>query len=174
MKKLLISNDVTIRKFEFKDIEKKVSIINKKVNNKYLHYDLPLEYDKTVNWFNKNANNKKRFDFTIEYKGEISGFIGLLNFDERNLKAEYYICVDSKFARRGIAYNASLLLLKYAFYEIKINKVYLYTELENIKAQALFEKLKFKREGLFKDDLIYNGKKICRYAYGMCKDDFYE
>lgn len=52
--------------------------------------------------------------------------------------------------------------------------MYLYTEVSNIKAQLLFEKIGFKKEGLLKDDLIYSGKKICRYVYGMCKDDFYE
>ena len=173
VKKLQADSNIVIRKFEFKDIEEKVRIINDKENNKYLHYDLPLEYEKTIDWFNKNVNNKKRNDFTIEYNNEVAGFIGLLNIDEKNLKAEYYICVDNKFTRKGIAYNSSLLLLKYAFNEKKLNKVYLYTEAENIKAQALFEKLKFRKEGLFKDDLIYNEKKIYRYAYGICKDDFY-
>lgn len=66
------------------------------------------------------------------------------------------------------------MLLKYAFNKINLNKVYLYTEVSNIKAQLLFEKIGFKKEGLLKDDLIYSEKKICRYVYGMCKDDFYE
>ena len=155
---IIENNNILIRKFKYEDIEAKVRIINDEKNNRFLHYDLPLEYNKTVNWFKNNINNNKRCDFTIEYYKKIAGFIGLLNLDEKNAKAEYYICVDNLFA----------------FNKINLNKVYLYTEVSNIKAQLLFEKIGFKKEGLLKDDLIYSGKKICRYVYGMCKDDFYE
>lgn len=171
---IIENNNILIRKFKYEDIEAKVRIINDEKNNRFLHYDLPLEYNKTVNWFKNNINNNKRCDFTIEYYKKIAGFIGLLNLDEKNAKAEYYICVDNLFSHKGIGYNASLMLLKYAFNKINLNKVYLYTEVSNIKAQLLFEKIGFKKEGLLKDDLIYSGKKIYRYVYGMCKDDFYE
>lgn len=45
---------VTIRKFEAKDIPLKVQWINDPFNNKYLHYNLPLDEDKTFQWFQKN------------------------------------------------------------------------------------------------------------------------
>ena len=40
---------VRIRKFERKDIPKKVEWINNPQNNKFLHYDIPLEVEKTQN-----------------------------------------------------------------------------------------------------------------------------
>ena len=80
---IIENNNILIRKFKYEDIEAKVRIINDEKNNRFLHYDLPLEYNKTVNWFKNNINNNKRCDFTIEYHKKIAGFIGLLNLDEK-------------------------------------------------------------------------------------------
>ena len=47
---------ISIRKFESKDIPKKVEWINNSENNKYLHYDIPLKIEKTEKWFEKNKD----------------------------------------------------------------------------------------------------------------------
>ena len=164
---------ITIRDFIESDIPFKVKMINDEKNNQYLHYDLPLEEGKTRSWFKKIKGSEGRLDLTIFYDGERAGTIGLLEIDKKNKKAEYYICVDSSFAGKGIGPVATRSLLGYAFNDMGLNKVYLYTEEDNKKAQHLFEKVGFKKEGLLKDDMIFNGKAIARYAYGLCKDDYY-
>ena len=165
-------SNVVIRNFKENDINKKIKIINDSSNNKYLHYDLPLQYDKTLNWFNKIKDNKNRLDLTILYDNTIVGFIGLLGIDNTNKKAEYYICVDSSFNGKGIGTIASYLLIDYAFNELGLEKIYLFTEEENVKAQHLFEKIGFVKEGLLKNDIIYNNRIINRYAYGILKGDY--
>lgn len=164
---------VSIRKFNENDIDNKVKWINDGENNKFLHYDLPLEYNKTLNWFNKNKENINRYDAVIEYENKPVGLIGLLNIDTKNLKAEYYIVIGEKqYKGLGIAKDATVLLLEYAYKNLKLNKVYLYTEIDNIPAQKLFEKLGMKKEGLLKADLFYNNKFVDRYIYSMCSEDF--
>lgn len=161
--------NIKIRRFEEKDIPYKVKWINDEKNNKYLHYDLPLTEDKTVAWFRNNKDRTDRMDFTITYNEEPVGLIGLLNIDHKNRKAEYYICIGSEeYKGKGIAYTASRLLIDTVCKEqLNLNKLYLYTETGNIPAQKLFEKLGFVKEGLLRCDLIYNGKKIDRYVYGL-------
>ena len=44
---IIENNNILIRKFKYEDIEAKVRIINDEKNNRFLHYDLPLEYNKT-------------------------------------------------------------------------------------------------------------------------------
>jgi diamine N-acetyltransferase len=53
-----------------------------------------------------------------------------------------------------------------------LNKIYLYTEVENIAAQKLFEKVGFKKEGLLREDLIYKGRKIDRFVYGLIVEEY--
>lgn len=168
------SMQVTIRKFEEKDIRNKIRWINDTNNNKYLHYDLPLEFDKTVEWFNNNKNRTDRYDAVIEVDGISVGLIGLLGIDKKNKKAEFYIVLgEPQFKGKGIAKEASKILLDYSFNELQLNKIYLYTEVENLAAQKSFEKSGFQREGLLKQDLIYNGRKVDRYFYGIVKEEFY-
>ena len=78
---------ISIRKFESKDIPKKVEWINHSENNKYLHYDIPLKIEKTEKWFEKNKDRTDRFDAVIEADGVPCGTIGLLSIDQKNKKA---------------------------------------------------------------------------------------
>lgn len=163
-------NEIEIVDFLEEHIHSKVNIINDSKNNKYLHYNLPLEYEKTLNWY-KNKDYLNRLDCTVLFEKEVCGFIGLLGIDNVNKKAEFYICIDHNFSGKKIGKNATKLLLKYAFDELKLNKIYLLTEEDNVKAQHLFEKVGFIKEGLIKDDLIHNGRKVNRYEYGIWREN---
>lgn len=164
---------VSIRKFRMEDIPYKVHWINDPANNTYLHYDLPLEEEKTRAWFATVCDRTDRYDAVIEADGVAVGLIGLLGIDRKNRKAELYIAMgESAYKGKGIAKTASLLLLEYAFCTLGLNKVYLYTETANVSAQKLFERVGFRREGLLKHDIIYNGKKVDRLGYGILAEEF--
>lgn len=165
--------DIAIRKFQEEDIPYKVKWINDDRNNKYLHYELPLKEDKTLQWFKSLESRDDRMDYTITYAGEPAGLIGLLNIDLKSKKAEYYICLGGdKFKGKGIANFATDLLIKQAYKEIGLNKIYLYTEVDNVRAQKLFEKSGFEKEGLLSNDLFYDGKYIDRYVYKLDVDRY--
>lgn len=164
---------VTIRPFERADIPKKIEWINNPANNQFLHYDIPIEISRTERWFDRNQGRTDRFDATIVADGVPCGTIGLLEIDRKNSKAEYYIAMgDASLKRKGISTEASRLILRYAFQELGLNKVYLYTETENIPAQRLFEKVGFVKEGCLKEDLFARGRFVDRYAYGICRESF--
>ncbi len=166
---------VSIRKFEYKDIPKKVEWINNPKNNQFLHYDLPLEITKTEKWFNSISDRTDRYDAIIEADGVPCGTIGLLNIDNKNKKAEYYIAMgEISFKGKGISTQASKLLIEYAFSVLDLNKIYLFTESENIIAQRLFEKVGFVKEGLLRDDMISHERFVDRYAYGLTKSDYFQ
>lgn len=157
---------VGIRKFQEEDIPLKVKWINDENNNKYLHYDLPLKENKTLEWYKRIKNRNDRADFTITFDGEPAGLIGLLNIEFDNLQAEYYICLgEEKFKGKGIAKKATDLLIRKADEIYGLKKIYLYTEIDNIPAQKLFEKCGFVKERLIENDLFYRGKYIDRFYY---------
>ena len=165
--------EVRIRKFIREDIPFKVEWINNPLNNKYLHYDLPLEVTKTENWFDNNKDRTDRYDATIVVDNIPVGLIGILGIDYKNKKGEYYITLGNRdYLGKGVAKDASRLILEYAFESIGLNKIYLYTEFDNLGAQKLFEKVGFIREGLLKEDMFSKDKYIDRYVYGITKNDF--
>ncbi|MSU00246.1 GNAT family N-acetyltransferase [Tissierella pigra] len=165
--------DLIIRKFKFEDIPNKIKWINDSKNNTYLHYDLPLEYDKTCAWFEKNKDRQDRFDAVIEYNGIPVGLIGLLSIDYKNKKAEDYIVIgEHQYKGKGIATRAGHLNQLYAFEDLQLNKVYAYTEVENEKAMKLDLRRGFEVEGCLKQDLYMNGRYIDRYCLGVYKDKY--
>lgn len=166
----LVRDNICVSDFSEKDIEKKIKIINDSRNNTFLHYDLPINYENTLKWFKQKGKN--RLDCSIIYDDEVCGFIGLLNIDDKNKKAEFYICVDCNFGGKGIGTIATRMLLRYAFENLDLNKIYLFTEEDNIPAQKLFGKIGFKNEGLLREDLIHNGKKLNRFAYGIIRSEY--
>ena len=164
---------VTIRKFERRDIPKKVEWINNPENNQFLHYDIPIEIEKTQRWFENNLGRMDRYDAVIEADGVPCGTIGLLNIDRKNSKAEYYIAMGETYLKgKGVSTQASRLILEYGFRELGLNRIYLFTETENIPAQKLFEKVGFIKEGCIREDIVSHGRFVDRYAYGVCKKDY--
>ena len=162
-----------IRHFKEEDIPYKVKWINDEKNNRYLHYELPLREDKTLQWFKSLKERRDRADYTITYNGEPVGIIGLLNIDFEKKNAEYYICVgEEKFKGKGIAKNATDLLIKESQRKFGLKKIYLYTEVDNIRAQKLFEKISFEKKQLLKNHLFYNGRNIDRFLYELNVDDY--
>ena len=162
-------DDVKIRKFRFEDIPLKIQWINNAENNQFLHYDLPLEYDKTVSWFERNKDRTDRFDAVIEYCGKPVGLCGLLNIDYKNSKAEDYMVIgDTSYKRKGIATKAGTLNALYCFETLKLNRLYAFIEVGN-NSLGLDLKRGFHVEGYLRESLRKNGVFVDRYVLGMSR-----
>lgn len=160
--------DVTLRKFQLEDVPLKVRWVNSKNNNQFLHYDIPITEENTYTWFQSLKGKNNRADFTILCDDVPVGVIGLLNIDPVNQKAEMYILLgEDLYKGRGIARKAISNLLDHCTTKLKLNKIYLYTEEKNLRAQILFERCGFVKEGFLREDLIYRGRKINRLLYGL-------
>ena len=163
--------NVTIRKFKKSDIPKKVEWINNPENNQFLHYDIPLSISLTERWFDSHSNDENRYDAIIEADNIPVGTIGLLEIDKKNRKSEYYIAMgETVYKGKGVAKDASKLILKYGFETLGLNRIYLFTESENLAAQKLFERVGFIKEGLVRQDIYSHGRYVDRILYGYLKE----
>lgn len=167
--------DIQIRRFQEEDIPYKVKWINAEENNRFLHYDLPLNEEKTRLWFHAIKDRKDRADYTIMCDGEPAGLIGLLNIDGKNRKAEFYITMGgAAYKGKGIATAASDLLIMEGYNRYNLNRMFFYTEVENIPTQKLYEKMGFTKEGLLREDLIHEEEKVDRFVYGLLIPEYLE
>ena len=162
-----------IRPFMAEDIPLKVRWINDPANNQFLHSDIPIQEDKTRIRFEKIKDRDDRYDATILADDIPCGTIGLLSIDRKNSKAEFYVAMgEISLKGKGVSTKAGKLVLEYAFRDLGLNRVYLFTETGNIPAQKLFEKIGFLREGCLKDDIWSHGHFADRYVYGVSKKDY--
>ena len=166
---------VTIRKFQKTDIPKKVEWINNPQNNQFLHYDIPISIQGTEKWFDSHEGETGRYDAVIEADGIPVGTIGLLSIDRKNSKAEFYIAMgETDYKGKGVARKATALILQYGFSTLGLNRIYLFTEAENMAAQRMFEKVGFKKEGCIRQDILSHGKYADRMIYGYLREDWAE
>lgn len=162
---------VSIRPFEKKDVPNKVRWINDDANNTYLHYNLPLNEKDTLAWFERNQGRKDRVDDVIEFEGVPVGIIGLLSVTEES--GEYYVTMgESAYKGKGIAKQASRLILEYGFKELGLKEIYLYTEVDNKPAQHLFERCGFRQRGIAENSAMNKGKPVDRYYYSISREEW--
>ena len=78
---------------------------------------------------------------------------------------------EKKFWGKGYATQASQILLKRAFDELGLHRIYFGTHIQNIRMQRLGEKLGFQKEGVFKDAQYKNGKYNDVIQYALIKEN---
>lgn len=103
---------------------------------------------------------------------EYMGTISLKNIDMNSGNAEFAISLRRVAQGRGIAYEATLEILRYAFESIGLNKVYLNVLADNERAWRLYEKCGFIYEGTFRKHLYCDGRYKDLKWYSILKDEF--
>lgn len=148
-----------------KDTEYITNLRNKNEVNKNFFSNSPTYDFEHEKWLNQINNND--IHLIIKNKGEKAGIINITKFDYLNEKCEYGIALDPEYSGKGIAYKASKLLLNYVFSNLKIRKIYLELFSDNMRAKKLYEKIGFKQEGYFKEEIFKNGefKNVIRMAH---------
>lgn len=125
------------------------------------------------NFIETSIQDKENLNLAIVNENdEYLGTISLKNINYNDLNAEYAISVRKNFHGTGVAKDATLEVLKYAFEELKLNKVYLNVLSENIRAIKFYEKIGFTYEGEFKKHLRINSEYKDLKWYGFLKEDY--
>ena len=104
--------------------------------------------------------------------GEYLGTISLKNPDLHAKNAEYAIVLRKKAQGCGLAACATEEILKKAFDEIALERVYLNVLEDNTRAISLYEKSGFVYEGEFRNHLFLNGRYRTLKWYGILKEEY--
>ena len=106
---------------------------------------------------------------TNQYIGDIS----LKNIDKSIPKAEIGYYLDTR--AEGYGYGAEMLkaIIRFAFEDVLLNKIFLRTSLHNSRSYALAENCGFQREGLLRQDFRDDRKELIDvYYYGLTRADY--
>lgn len=110
----------------------------------------------------------------VNLKDEYLGTISLKDINLSDRTAEYAITTRRCAHGRGYAKKATGLLLKKAFKDYGLHRVYLNVFSDNIAAIKLYEKSGFKYEGEFREHFYINGEYKNWKWYSMLEDEFDE
>ncbi|MBI5075463.1 MAG: GNAT family N-acetyltransferase [Nitrospirae bacterium] len=111
-------------------------------------------------WYQSVLTDSSQLVLSIE-RNETGAFIGqcgLKHIDLKNRKAELWIFIGDRESRgKGYGGDAVRGLLWYAFEEIGLNRVSVYVISYNEDACRFYERLGFRLEGKFRQDIFMGG-----------------
>ena len=126
-----------------------------------LFSDAPPTREMHLRWLAdvEAGGDRREFMIVERESGRAVGTIGLSQIDRRHRRAEYGVLIGEPAARgKGLAAEASRLLLRYAFGELGLHRVFLHVLAENEPALRLYERLGFKTEGCLRQHVSKAGR----------------
>lgn len=126
--------------------------------------------------FIKNSkDNTSQVNLAIcDDNDEYMGTVSLKNIDYNNKNAEYAITMRNKAIGHGYSKYATNEILKIAFCQLNLHKVYLCVTPENVRAKKFYEKCNFTYEGTFLEHKM-NARtgKLCNLEwYRIVKNEY--
>lgn len=103
------------------------------------------------------VDTQNRHFAIVDANNTYLGTISLKNIDLVNKHAEYAIVLRKAFWGKGVGKQASLLLIDFAK-QISLHKIYLNVLSTNTSAIQLYEKLGFRKSGVYKDHILRDGR----------------
>lgn len=139
---------VTIRPIERKDTDNIIRWRNSDgVRLKFIDQRLFTKESHEA-WLSKFVDTKKVAQFIISVDGEDVGSIYLRDIDYDEKTAEYGVFIGEESARgKGVGYEATGLILDYAFNDLLLDKVFLRVYADNEHAIRSYERSGFVRNG---------------------------
>lgn len=137
---------------------------------------IPVSQAFTQKWLEEESSKKLEndsFRWIIEDSSETAvGWISTHDCNARNGTFAYAIGIASEHRRKGYAFEAVELILKYYFEELRYQKVTASVHGYNEASVILHEKLGFVREGTLRRMVFTEGKYYDLYYYGMTKEEW--
>lgn len=161
---MLMGEKVVLRGLELYDAKELHKCVNDWEVRRYLGMFYPfseIEEEEFVksSWERRKKGTDFIFGICEKENGQLIGTIGLHKVDWKNRNAELGIAIWKKeYWGRGYGTDAIKALLKYAFHELNLHRVYLRVYNFNKRAIRCYEKAGFKKEGVMREAFWRNGE----------------
>lgn len=119
--------------------------------------------------------SSNRFIFSVRSLDD-DKLIGVTGFEDilwNNGTAIIYIGIgDNSYRGKGIGSEALALTMEFGFEELNLHRIQLNVLSYNSPAVKLYEKLGFKREGVYREFIHRDGKRHDMYLYGILRPEW--
>ncbi|MCB2307230.1 GNAT family N-acetyltransferase [Clostridium estertheticum] len=123
----------------------------------------------------RRSNTAYTFAVKILEKQKIIGVTGFENIYWNNGTALIYIGLGESGNRgQGYGKEALKLTIEFGFEELNFHRIYLTVLEYNEPAIKLYEKLGFKREGVYREFIHRDGRRYDMYLYGLLRPEWEE
>jgi len=171
---MIYGKRVRLRALEETDLQRCHEWINDPEVIEHLAARFPISTHDERKWLLQASSGESDKSFAIETaEGEHIGNIGLHRIHYLDRNAELGILVGAKgWWNQGYGTDAILTLLKFAFEEMGLHRVYLRVDADNPRAIRCYEKCGFIREGTFRDATYRRGKYIDQHFMSVLANEY--
>ena len=121
----------------------------------------------------RNSNDKYIFAIRTMDENKFVGVTGFENILWNNGTAVIYIGIgDTSCRGKGIGSEALSLTMEFGFQELNLHRIQLNVLSYNAPAITLYEKLGFKKEGIYREFIHRDGKRYDMYLYGILRREW--
>lgn len=121
----------------------------------------------------QQANDRTDFEFAVILK-DTNQFIGGCGIYIKELNAEIGYCFNADYWGNGYASEASKALLRLAFEEFKVHRVYATCRPGNMGSAKVLSKIGMKKEGHLREHIWAKGKFHDSYLFSILESDIKE
>lgn len=124
-------------------------------------------------WYQRVLVDRNNLRLAIEFEGSFVGLVTLTDIDWKNSKAESGIRLTLNAPKqKGIATDALKALLKYAFEELNLQRVYATVLEHNLASKKLHDKCGYVVEGTLRKSIYKRGSYHSVYVMGFLKEEY--
>jgi ribosomal-protein-serine acetyltransferase len=120
------------------------------------------------NW---EAGADREFGIFDKASSEVLGCAGINQFNRINNFANLGYWVRTSHVGRGVASTATLLLAKWAFDELKLSRIEIVAQVDNIASRRVAEKVGCTFEGIARNRILYRGQPRDAALYSLVPGD---
>jgi len=170
----IVDGDFILRKLRTTDSKDIASYCNNKEFSKYTRM-IPYPYKlKHAIKFIKDSQKKwkkgEHYCYGIQHEGHIIGAIGVMVRSPHIAELGYSI--SKKYWGKGIATRLVKTVMKNAFKELKLNKIYARCNPKNIGSKKVMENVGMKYEGCMREQEEIKGEFWDILQYGILRREF--
>lgn len=169
---------IRLRALDRSDLPAAVAWLNDPDVTENLLHDTPLSLDAEELWYQEML--KKPVEervLAIDLKATEGwrhiGTTGLHHVDWKNRIGEFGIMIGEKSQwGKGLGYEATMLLLRFGFNTLNLNKIFLYAIETNDRGLHVYEKAGFVHEGRLRQDIHKNGRYLDVFIMSILRDEW--
>ena len=167
---------VFLRAIEKEDMEFLREMINNpELERNVVGWSFPISKYEQEKWFESQVQNKDNIRYIIEVDRERIGVVTITNIDWKNRKACHGIklCND-KIKGKGYGTDTVMTIMKYAFEELQLNKLYSTILDYNIPSMNLYKKCGWSVDGVLRESTFKGNQYVNEMAVSILKKDYEE
>lgn len=175
---MISGRKVRLRALREDDLKNALATMNNPAVTRYLQFMRPWSVIEERAWLERTMRNDDPTSFNLAIEtsdGEYVGATGLMRIDLRNRNAELGIAIGRpEDWGRGLGTEATLLVLRHAFEEMNLHRVYLRVFDYNEQARKSYRKLGFEEEGRFREGHFRHGAWHDVFVMGILANEFFD